>query len=268
MVLATEMDIGMARSGQRHTARDLAYCLGFSYAFGVEFVELGLGDVRESRAVAGQRNRHGLHGNAILSRYPLEHVQLIPIAEEGGWFVDSPKGDDQLRIGGRMAVAARILTATGYLTLCSVHFESESDAGGRAVQSRELLTQLDRLYGQGQAVIGGDLNTRDIDTGASTGTALLADPQIVEPSFAAFARHGFQWQAANTGEVTTRPYPESPPGSPRRALDWLFVRHASAYAPRVAEAIGAGGEFLSDHELIAAHVVPQTGPSTLRQISR
>jgi hypothetical protein len=47
VVLLTELDIGMARSGNRHTVRELAHMLGAGYAFGVEYVELGLGDDRE-----------------------------------------------------------------------------------------------------------------------------------------------------------------------------------------------------------------------------
>ncbi|NKB79971.1 hypothetical protein HED49_20590 [Ochrobactrum daejeonense] len=44
IVLLSEADIGMARSGNRHTVADLARDLGMSYAYGVEFVEMGLGD--------------------------------------------------------------------------------------------------------------------------------------------------------------------------------------------------------------------------------
>ena len=84
IVLATEMDFGMARSGQRHTTRDLAAALGLGYAFGVEFVELGIGDAYETSLFADMPNDHGLHGNAILSRYPIENAALLPL-DDGGY---------------------------------------------------------------------------------------------------------------------------------------------------------------------------------------
>ncbi len=94
-------------------------------------------------------NDHGLHGNAFLSRYPLRDVALIPLDDGGFWFIQAPKNDGQYRVGGRMAMAARIDTASGPLTICSVHYESESDAEGRAAQTETLLNALDALYGRG-----------------------------------------------------------------------------------------------------------------------
>lgn len=58
----------MARSQQQHTARELAPRLGMSFAYGVEFLELGLDGERERSAFAGQRNVVGYQGNAILAR--------------------------------------------------------------------------------------------------------------------------------------------------------------------------------------------------------
>ena len=72
VVLLTELDVGMARSGNRHTVRELARTMGAGYAFGVEYVELGLGDDREKAWHAGESNAVGLHGNAILSKAPLD----------------------------------------------------------------------------------------------------------------------------------------------------------------------------------------------------
>ncbi len=68
IVLLTEMDVGMVRSGNRNTPRELARSLASGYAFGIEYVELGLGDDREKAWHANQSNAIGLHGNAILSK--------------------------------------------------------------------------------------------------------------------------------------------------------------------------------------------------------
>ena len=47
IIILNEMDIGMARSGNHHTTRLLAYALGLNFAWGLEFVELTNGDQKE-----------------------------------------------------------------------------------------------------------------------------------------------------------------------------------------------------------------------------
>lgn len=256
VLLATELDAGMARSGQRHATRDLGAHLGFGHVFAVEFVELGLGDEQETLDHAGQRNVGGLHGNAILSRWPLEAPAVIPLDVGGEWFVTAPKGDDQLRVGGRMAVAARIAAAGGPLTLAAVHYESESDAEGRARQTARLLHGLDALYGDGPAIVGGDLNTKGFRDAGLEARATLADPASVEPAFALFAERGFDWRACNAGEPTTRRPRGAPAGAPLQTLDWLFVRGVEAADPFVRPALSIAGDDLSDHELIGVRIRP------------
>lgn len=252
IVLATEMDHGMARSGQRHTTRDLAGALGMGYAFGVEFVELGTGDPYETGLFADIPNTHGLHGNAILSRYPMENVALLPLEASGQWFTGTPKNDGQFRIGGRMAMAAQI----GDVTFVSVHYESESDAAGRADQTRRLLALVAQLYGDGPCVIGGDLNTAAFSRHRLSGTETLDDPATLEPCFAAFAEAGFDWRTANAPGITTRAAPGKSVQYPLKKLDWLFVRGLSASQPAILPAICDRGDYLSDHEAIIARITP------------
>jgi endonuclease/exonuclease/phosphatase family metal-dependent hydrolase len=254
IVLATELDYGMARSGQCHTTRDLAAELGFGHAFGVEFVELGLGDERETEECAGMANRHGLHGNAILSRWPLEDVALIPLDDGGLWYVGAPKKDGQYRVGGRMAVTGRIATPSGPVALAALHLESEGDAAGRARQIENLLDGFGRLYGDGPAIIGGDLNTKAFLAEGLSGPDMLADPASAEPCFAAFARHGFDWRDSNTGGITTRRPPWAPIDWPLQTLDWLFVRGVAAHGPLVHQALSEEGDYLSDHEPVSARI--------------
>lgn len=47
IVLVSEVDHGMARTGRRHTTEAMAAALGMTYAFGVEFHELDLGGPTE-----------------------------------------------------------------------------------------------------------------------------------------------------------------------------------------------------------------------------
>lgn len=254
VVLATEMDLGMARSGQRHTTRDLADLLGFGYVFGTEFVELGTGDAFETSLFADVPNQGGLHGNAILSRYPLHAPALIPIEEEGTWFIGQPKNDGQLRIGGRMAMAAQIETPGGALTLAAVHYESESDAPGRAAQSERLIASLDRHFDNPRCIIGGDLNTRAFSDQGLTSEQCLHAPDSVEPCFASFAARGFDWRMTNTGAPTTRAAPGKPVRYPLQVLDWLFARDVAAAHPRVIPALSNKRDYLSDHEMIVTRI--------------
>ena len=121
MIFLNEMDIGMARSHQQHTTKLLAYALGMNYAWGLEFVELTLGDAGEQKANAGdddkstklKHNFQGLHGNAILSKCPIHNATIIrdPI---GDYFDPKPNKVNangmERRLGGRMILLATIRT--------------------------------------------------------------------------------------------------------------------------------------------------------------
>jgi hypothetical protein len=91
VILLNEVDLGMKRSGYAGVARELADTLRMNYAFGVEFVEvdpLYTGDERtemktpeETQALADDLRAdparfRGLHGNAILTRFPLRSGAL------------------------------------------------------------------------------------------------------------------------------------------------------------------------------------------------
>lgn len=254
VVLATEMDLGMARSGQRHTVRDLAAALGMGYVYGVEFVELGTGDRTETAAFSGIPNTHGLHGNAILSRFPLRNPRLVPLDDGGLWYVTQPKGDGQHRVGGRMAMSAQIETRNGPLTLVAAHYESVSDAAMRADQTARLLAALDHAYGVGATVIGGDLNTVDLADGKRSIAEILSHPAEVEPSFSRFAQAGFDWRGSMAPGFTTRAAPGRPALYPLLVLDWLLVRGVSPFTPRIWPSVSSAGNYLSDHEMLSLRI--------------
>ncbi|MEO1552106.1 MAG: endonuclease/exonuclease/phosphatase family protein [Pseudomonadota bacterium] len=253
IVLATEMDWGMARSGQRHTTRDLAQLLGMGYVYGVEFVELGTGNAFETSCFEGVPNEQGFHGNAILSRFELLNPRMIPLDEGGLWFDDIQK-DGQYRVGGRMAIAAQVAGPQGPITLASAHYESRSDAALRHAQTQRLLGALDAAYGDGPAIIGGDLNTNGFVAEGYSGRDIIAHPERVEPSFTAFRKAGFSWTQTNTGEMTTRAAPGLPVRYPLHILDWVLTRKLAASDPFVRAAVSERGEYLSDHELIGARI--------------
>lgn len=256
VLLLSEMDLGMARSGNRHTTAEIGAALNMGHVFATEFLELGLGDAREQTWHFGQVNEQGLHGNAVLARAPLAAPVRIALDDGGVWFDGQ---GDQRRIGGRCAVGATIETARGPLFVASLHLESHSDAEDRARQVERLLTALDQVYGDGQAVVAGDFNTaampRDADP-ADRAAEWFVSAETFEPLFARFRAAGFEWLAANTPEPTERTRPDGAPRPPFRRIDWIFTRGVSAHNPKVWPAIDKAGQAISDHELLTVEIEP------------
>lgn len=257
VLLASELDVGMARSGNRHTAAELARALGHSYAFAVEFVELGLGDASEAeRLDAGSANERGFHGNAITARTAIADPVLIRIEQRGSWF---HRATDQPRVGGRMALAGSIDLGRGPMVVCSVHLESESDPTLRAQQLGHVLDAIEARYGHAPCIVGGDLNTfsgglddvrsrfrelRDEDPGR------FCWPVPYEPLFEIAARHGFDVDGPNPREQTMRLAAEQRPGSLLR-LDWLLVRGLEVVGRSTIPAVDHDQAVISDHDAVA-----------------
>jgi endonuclease/exonuclease/phosphatase family metal-dependent hydrolase len=262
IILLSETDVGMARSGNRHTTAELATALEMGYAYGVEFVELGLGDDREREWHKGQRNHTGLHGNAILSRLPLHDLALVRLDAGGRWFADRVNGKAsgiQRRLGGRMALAARIATDDGDVVVVSLHLESDSDANGRAQQMTRLLSAINGCYGNARMVIGGDCNTAALpevdEARPEDARAWFHRCDAYEPMFGVMQQASFGWRTANDMAATQRMRPDGRPLPPFRRIDWLFTRGLTASAPRTVAAVDAEGAAISDHDAIVAEIV-------------
>ncbi len=251
VVLLTEVDRGMARSGNRDTVRDLAERLGMGSVFGVEFVELGIGDSRERAWHAGEANRDGLHGNAILSRLPIDRAGMARLETDGFWFSGERNGER--RIGGRQAVLASIAG----ITFAAVHLESHSDPAHRGRQTAVLLDDVEAFAAAEPVIIGGDFNTATVAHGAKGGLApeRLLDPVPFEPLFDVMAARGFGWEAANTmGVATQRSRPDGTPSPPFGRIDWLFTRGTAPRSPATIPAVDEAGRAISDHEILAVTV--------------
>jgi len=252
ILLLTELDRGMARSGNRDTVGELSAALGMGHVFAVEYVELGLGDARERAWHEGQANRDGLHGNAILTRLPLARAGLVRLEQDGTWFLGERNGER--RIGGRNAVIAEI---AGIIHV-AVHLESHADPAHRARQVRRLLQDVEAFARGGPLVIGGDFNTATVGHGQKGGVEprRLLDPVPFEPLFEVMAAHGLAWEQANTMAVATqRTRPDGTPAPPFGRIDWLFTRGLEALDPATIAAVDGRGRALSDHELLALTVV-------------
>jgi hypothetical protein len=190
-----------------------------NWAYGVEFVEvdpkiLGLqsfADVKnqgerkelEELFSADKERLLGLHGTAILSRYPLRDVKLVPFQYEAyDWYSGEKKyglveggkrkgasllfGEEivrEVRRGGRTNLIATIDVPDlpgQQLTIVAAHLENRTTPKGRVKQANELLDMVRPI--SNPVVIAGDMNTTGVDgTVVSIKSAVLK--RLNDPSF-------------------------------------------------------------------------------------
>ncbi|WP_375688563.1 endonuclease/exonuclease/phosphatase family protein [Pseudooceanicola sp. LIPI14-2-Ac024] len=243
VVLLSEVDHGMARTGQRHTTAEMAQALGMVYAFGVEFHEMGLGGATERHFCDDDHNALGWHGNAILSAVPFERVTMIRLDDHGHWFAEGSVATDpdQPRVGGRMALAAVLPTVAGPVCVVSTHLESNARAAHRAAQFDRLMDAVDVFAPDMPMLIGGDLNT---------GNHMPPDYDWRRETLFDHARdRGYDWGFTPEG-LTTRPSLITLHPARRMKLDWFCGRGLSRLDTALIPAITADDTPLSDHEAI------------------
>ncbi|MDX1979733.1 MAG: endonuclease/exonuclease/phosphatase family protein [Bryobacteraceae bacterium] len=149
VLLLIETDVGMARSGNVDVARAMARELGMCYAFSPCYLSLVKGSGVE-RHVDGD-NDLGLHGNAILSRYPLRNVR--PIHLDNG---TDKVASNEKRLGRQTSLAAVVEFPGQPVSVAAVHLDAQSSQRHRLEQMREVLAA---LPSQGPVILGGDWNT-------------------------------------------------------------------------------------------------------------
>lgn len=261
LLLLTELDVGMARSDQRHVARELAQHFGLEWAFAPQFEELTLGIPAERRRVRGQVNREALHGLGILSRLPIVSARVVALPDAFDW-----SRSYETRRGGRIGLIAELETPEGgRLQAVCVHLECYAEPEERAGQMRVLLGALE----PGSCILGGDLNTTTGNLRSKrTLLALLArrafspwriaNPVPLEPAFAAAESAGFSHHHSNLRGVGTG-IPHWLPAWPRRLrprVDWILLRGIAAVAGSlgVHPAPRVDGRRLSEHDGVGVEI--------------
>lgn len=197
VIILNEVDWGLKRSDYRNIPEELAAVLGWNYAFGVEFVELS--PVQRSLGSSGPdalgedvdvARYKGLHGTAILSRFPLENVRLIPFRTQlYDWFETERKGVSliekgrrtlvrkvfletalqEVRRGGRSMLIAEIVDPrfpAGRATVVATHLEIRTSPAKRRVQLNELLETIKPI--RTPVIVAGDMNTSGTDMTPTT----------------------------------------------------------------------------------------------------
>jgi endonuclease/exonuclease/phosphatase family metal-dependent hydrolase len=160
ILLLTELDYGMARSGNRFVAQEIAVELGLNYAFAPVYIALQKGSGMES-AMEGE-NTKSIHGLATFSRWPMRNVHAIPL----------PNGKDKMwgkekRLGSLRALFADIEHSSGIFRVVTVHLDAHCSRAHRQMQMRLILDHLDTLP-KLPTLIGGDWNTTTFNSQSST----------------------------------------------------------------------------------------------------
>src|SRR5512141_1798430 len=138
VLLLTELDLGMARSGNRFVARELAERLGLNYAFAPVYIALQKGSGVESE-MAGE-NTNSIHGLAMFSKYPMTNVHAVPLPNGK----DKMKGKEK-RLGHLRALFADIEHPAGTFRAVTIHLDSHCSRAHRRKQMKIILDHLDTL---------------------------------------------------------------------------------------------------------------------------
>ncbi len=152
LVLLSEIDCGLGRSGNRNVPRELAEALGASYVFAPSYLTLQ-DDWGENRA--GAPNTTALAGTAVLSRLPIRRAENVDMPALRDKFSSSER-----RLGNKRALLIEVDTAAGPLLVGACHLDSNASPRQRAQQLRALL---DRMPGDAPAIVGGDFNSSTHD---------------------------------------------------------------------------------------------------------
>jgi endonuclease/exonuclease/phosphatase family metal-dependent hydrolase len=232
LLVLNEVDKGVSRTDYRDVGRDLAQALNMNYAFGVEFLEVDPLNLRlekvevEDKKVQADLQKSfdpdpkrylGLHGTAVLSRYPIRKatVQSLPVCHD--WYTEEKKEVSQLesgkraganlvfmeriarevRRGGRMAMIVELAvpeSPTGAVTVVATHLENKCKPECRRKQMRQILDWIGPE--RNPLIIAGDMNTTATDSSPTSVSKVLKD-RLKDPH--AWAKDAVKW---STGAPT------------------------------------------------------------------
>jgi endonuclease/exonuclease/phosphatase family metal-dependent hydrolase len=232
LLILNEVDDGVTRTDYRDVARGLALALHMNYAYGVEFLEidpldLGLEKVvLEDKAAQADiqksfepdKKRYlGLHGTAVLSRYPIRKaiIRSLPVCHD--WYNDEKKAISKLesgrraganlvfteritrevRRGGRMAMIVELAvpeSPTGTVTVVAAHLENKCKPECRRKQMAAILGWI--RDDANPVILAGDMNTTAADN-APTSVSKVVNDRLKDPD--KWAKSAVKW---STGAPT------------------------------------------------------------------
>ncbi len=220
IIFLQEMDIGVNRSDYLNAAGEMARAMGMNYAYATQAIEcdpvlLGLEpithhetgeiDIEATNFFRADSARFkGCFGSAVLSRYPIKNVEVVPLKTFAyDWYADEKKNltyIEQLRRIGTKLVFDNTLTremkvggrnyfrvdldvpgvgGNNTLTVVNVHLEIKCLPEVRTEQIREILSYIAEI--PNPVVMAGDFNASAIDISPTsvprTVTRLVKNPE-------------------------------------------------------------------------------------------
>ena len=198
IITLNEVDIGLPRTKYKNIVSEISRSLNYNYAFATEFVEL-------SPLIYGQsldkKKYLGLHGNAVLSRYPIKSAWIVRLPGCYRWYeseinkqspleygrrfsaknVFNVEITNEVRHGSRCALITNIeLPTKETITVISTHLEDKCYPSCRLKQMEYLLENIKNI--RSPLVLAGDLNTSTTDTGPASLTKEFSK-RIKDPHF-------------------------------------------------------------------------------------
>jgi len=160
LYILTELDYGMARSGNRFVAEEIANELNLNYAFAPVYIALQKGSGVESE-MEGE-NTKSIHGLSMFSPWPMTNVHAVPL----------PNGKDKMwgkekRLGYLRALFADIQHPSGAFRAVTIHLDAHCSRAHRVAQMKIILDHIDKLPLM-PTLIGGDWNTTGFNSQSGT----------------------------------------------------------------------------------------------------
>ncbi|EKD41900.1 MAG: endonuclease/exonuclease/phosphatase [uncultured bacterium] len=166
-ILLTEVDWGMIRTNNLNITLEIAKAVDYHAYFAPSFFNLSRGHGSAEADMEGQ-NLYGLHGKAILSRYPLENLRSLALPN-----LTNPLRKKEPRIGYKNV----LLSEYDNVTFACVHLDCYSSPRSRTRQMRTLIKSLANTK---RALIAGDWNTNTHNTTHAAGLFLSVTKQLIQ----------------------------------------------------------------------------------------
>lgn len=173
--ILNEVDWGLPRTDYKNVAQEFADLFDANFVFVPEFIELSP-DILDDPELDKEKYL-GLHGNAIVSRFPIVKSSVLRLPQCYDWYDEEKKkiglleksrrkGSDivineevltELRSGGRLAIISDISLPEGEtVTVVATHLENRTKPACREKQLRSILNHIKTIANP--VVLAGDLN--------------------------------------------------------------------------------------------------------------
>jgi len=232
ILLLTELDHGMARSGNRFIAREIAQALNLNYAFAPVYIPLQKGSGVEAE-MAGE-NTLSIHGLATFSPYKMKNAHAVAL----------PNGKDKMwgkekRLGWLQGLVVDIEHPAGIFRAVTVHLDVHCSRDHRRRQMQIILNHLESLPPL-PTLIGGDWNTTTYNAQNAT-RAILGywrrvmmgvknvvknhfphpDRYFERALFAELTNRGYEYKSLNESGVGTLHYDVASIEKNTNLRDWV-----------------------------------------------